>query len=94
MNRQELVSKVAGNLDLPKNQVDAVIASTLDTIKKSVKKGDDVQLIGFGSFSKRKRAARAGVNPGTGEKIQIPAKTVPVFKPGSDFKTTVNTKRR
>ena len=55
-------------------------------IKKTIKKGDDVSLIGFGTFTKVKRAARTGINPATGEKIKIKAKTLPKFKPGKAWK--------
>jgi len=94
MNRKELVAQVAKKMKLPLNQVDELIVTTLDTIKKTVKKGDDVSLIGFGTFTKIKRAARTGMNPSTGEKIQIKATTAPKFKPGKAFKELVNTNKR
>ena len=58
----------------------------LDTVRKAVKKGDDVSLIGFGTFCKTRRAARIGVNPATGEKIKIKDKTLPKFRPGKAWK--------
>jgi len=61
----------------------------IDTVKKSVKKGDDVTLIGFGTFTKSKRKARMGRNPQTGKEIKIPAMSVPKFRPGSEFKAAV-----
>ena len=90
MNRNELVTKVAKKLNLPKNQVDSVLTTTLDAIKGTIKTGDDVSLIGFGTFTKMKRAARTGVNPSTGEKIQIKACVVPKFRPGKAFKELLN----
>ena len=69
MNRKELVNtlvKQRGLSHLTKKDVDAVLSTTLDTIKSTVKKGDDVSLVGFGTFTKTKRAARTGVNPSTG----------------------------
>lgn len=97
MNRKELVDSIVsqkGLSHLTKKDVDAVISSTIDTIKKTVKKGDDVSLIGFGTFTKQKRAARTGVNPSTGEKIQIKATTVPKFRPGKAWKEMLGTKRK
>jgi DNA-binding protein HU-beta len=62
----------------------------METIKKSVKAGANVALVGFGTFAKAKRAARIGINPATGEKIKIKAKNVPKFKAGKQFKELVN----
>ena len=89
MNRKELIEAILKNKDLnhlTKKDADAFVAQMLDVIKKTVKKGDDVSLIGFGSFTKVRRAARTGINPATGEKIKIKAKTVPKFKPGKAWK--------
>lgn len=89
MNRKELVESILKNKDvseMSKKSVDAVISYALDSIKKAVKKGDDVSLIGFGTFTKVKRKARTGVNPATGEKIKIKAKNVVKFKAGKAFK--------
>ena len=89
MNKKELVESVLKQKELShltKKDVDALISSTLDVIKKTVRKGDDVSLVGFGTFTKVRRAARAGVNPATGEKIKIKAKTLPKFRPGKAWK--------
>ncbi len=89
MNRKELIESILKDKQLnhlTKKDADHFVATMLDVIKKSVKKGDDVSLIGFGSFSKVKRAARMGVNPATGEKIKIKAKTLPKFRPGKAWK--------
>lgn len=89
MNRKELIEAILKDKELShltKKDADHFVATLLDTIKKTVKKGDDVSLIGFGSFTKVKRAARTGVNPATGEKIKIKAKTLPKFKPGKAWK--------
>lgn len=89
MNRKELVEAILKNKELQemsKKSIDTVISTALDSIKKAVKKGDDVSLIGFGSFTKVKRKARTGVNPSTGEKIKIKAKNVVKFKAGKAFK--------
>ncbi len=89
MNRKELIESVLKDKDLThltKKDADQFVAIMLDVIKKTVKKGDDVSLIGFGTFTKAKRAARMGVNPATGEKIKIKAKTLPKFRPGKAWK--------
>lgn len=86
MNKQELIEKIAESCNLPKSQCEAVINECFDIIKKSVKKGDDVKLVGFGTFTKTKRKARTGRNPQTGKEIKIPATWAPKFRPGAEFK--------
>jgi DNA-binding protein HU-beta len=89
MNRKELVEAILKNKDishLTKKDADLFINHMIDTIRKTVKKGDDVSLVGFGTFTKIRRAARTGVNPATGEKIKIKAKTLPKFRPGKAWK--------
>jgi len=89
MNKKELLEAILGTKEVShftKKDADAFLNATLEVIKKTVKKGDDVALIGFGTFSKAKRAARTGVNPATGEKIKIKAKTLPKFKAGKAWK--------
>jgi DNA-binding protein HU-beta len=89
MNRKELMDAILTNKELAhisKKDADCFINNLLETIKKTVKKGDDVSLVGFGTFTKVKRAARAGVNPSTGEKIKIKAKVLPKFRPGKAWK--------
>jgi DNA-binding protein HU-beta len=89
MNRKELIEAILidkGLTHLTKKDADHFVATLLDVVKKTVKKGDDVSLIGFGTFTKTRRAARLGVNPATGEKIKIKAKTVPKFRPGKAWK--------
>ena len=89
MNKSQLVESVAEQTQLAKTHIEEVLNSALDTIKKSVKKGDDVTLVGFGTFTKSKRKARTGRNPQTGKEIKIPAMTVPRFRPGKEFKDIV-----
>lgn len=89
MNRKELIEAILKDKELnhmTKKDADHFVATFLNVVKKTVKKGDDVSLIGFGTFSKTRRAARMGVNPSTGEKIKIKAKTVPKFRPGKAWK--------
>jgi DNA-binding protein HU-beta len=89
MNKKELVEAILSHKELnhlTKKDADNFVNIFTDTVKKSVKKGDDVSLVGFGTFTKVKRAARTGVNPATGEKIKIKAKTLPKFRPGKAWK--------
>ncbi len=86
MNKAELVEVIAKNTDQTKAQTERFLDATLETIRKSVKKGDEVKLVGFGTFTKSKRKARIGRNPQTGKEIKIPAAWYPKFRPGSDFK--------
>ena len=89
MNKTELVDAIAKHTNLAKINVEEVLNVAIDAIKKSVKKGDDVTLVGFGTFTKSKRKARTGRNPQTGKEIKIPAMTVPRFRPGKEFKDAV-----
>jgi DNA-binding protein HU-beta len=86
MNKAQLIEAVAKVTKVTKVDAEMVLNSALDAIKKSVKKGEDVTLIGFGTFTKTKRKARSGRNPQTGKEIKIPAMTVPKFRPGREFK--------
>ena len=89
MNKAELISAVAASADVSKKEAEAVISAALDTITAALKEGEKVQLVGFGSFDVKKRAARTGRNPKTKETIEIPASVVPVFKAGKALKDTV-----
>lgn len=89
MNKAQLIEKVAQETQMTKAETERLLDSTLDIIKKSIKKGDDVKLVGFGTFTKAKRKARTGRNPQTGQSIKIPAGWYPKFRPGSEFKTLV-----
>ncbi len=89
MNKQELIENILKTKELAnmsKKDADLFINAFCDTIRKAIKKGDDVSLIGFGTFTKVRRNARTGVNPSTGEKIKIKAKTLPKFRPGKAWK--------
>lgn len=89
MNKAQLIESVAKQASVTKVDAENILNYTLDVIKKSVKKGDDVTLIGFGTFTKSKRKARTGRNPQTGKEIKIPAMTVPKFRPGREFKNAI-----
>lgn len=90
MNKAQLVEKIASDAKLPKAQTEMILDHTIEAIKKAVSKGDDVKLVGFGTFSRGKRKARSGRNPQTGATIEIPASKVPRFKAGKEFKEMVN----
>ena len=89
MNKAELISAVAASAEVSKKDAEAVITAALETITAALKEGEKVQLVGFGSFEVKKRAARIGRNPKTKESIEIPASVVPVFKAGKALKDTV-----
>lgn len=89
MNKQELIDIIASKTRLTKKDINAVITATLDTITDAVADGDKVTLVGFGSFEARDRQAREGRNPKTGDKVEIPATTIPAFSAGKAFKDTV-----
>ena len=90
MNKAQLVEKVAMDTKMTKDQTEEILDQAIETIKKVVAKGDDVKLVGFGTFSRGKRKARTGRNPQTGSAITIPACRVPRFKAGKEFKEYVN----
>lgn len=89
MNKAELINAVAAKADVSKKDAEAVLTAALDTITAAMAEGEKVQLVGFGSFEVKKRAARQGRNPKTKETIEIPASVVPVFKAGKALKDAV-----
>lgn len=90
MNKGELIEAVAAAADLTKADATKAVEAFLDTVTRALKTGDQVALVGFGSFSVKSRAARLGRNPKTGATIQIPASRVPGFKAGKALKDAVN----
>ncbi len=90
MNRKELIDALADKTGSTKADADRNIAALIDIITNSLKKGDNVALVGFGTFEVRKRAARTGRNPATGETIKIKAAKAPAFKAGAGLKAAVN----
>jgi len=90
MNKLELVNAIAENANLTKKASEVALKSIIDSITESLKKGDKVQLVGFGAFEVRQKAARKGHNPLTGEEIKIPACKAPAFKAGKALKEAVN----
>ncbi len=89
MNKGELVDRIAQRATVTKKQADAVLSAAIETIMEAVSEGDKVTLVGFGSFGPRDRKEREGRNPKTGDKMTIPATTVPAFSPGKLFKEKV-----
>ena len=90
MNKTQLVEKIAANADITKADAGRALAAFIEAVTETLKDGDQVSLVGFGTFSVRDRAARTGRNPQTGAEIQIAAAKVPGFKPGKGLKDAVN----
>lgn len=94
MTKAELIEAMAKGADISKSKAEMSLNAALDSIKKVVSKGGVVQLIGFGSFSSGKRAARMGRNPKTGEALKIPASKTVKFTAGKAFKEAVNARKK
>ena len=92
MNKAELIAAIAAKTGDTKKSAEEAVNAFVSVVTDSLKKGDKVQLVGFGSFEARKRAARKGRNPQTKEDIKIPASKAPVFKAGKALKEVVNKK--
>ena len=90
MNKAELINAAAEKAGLSKKDTEAAVNAAIDAITEALAAGDKVQLVGFGSFEVKKRAARIGRNPRTKEEIEIPATVLPVFKAGKLLKDTVS----
>ena len=89
MNKEELVQEIAKKAKVTQKEAAEVLNGLVETVQKTVAKGEKVTLVGFGTFEARKRAARTGRNPQTGKEIKIAAKTVPAFSAGKKFKEAV-----
>ncbi len=92
MNKTELVAAIADKAGLSKKDAEAAVKAFTETVSAQLKKGDKVQLVGFGTFEVSKRAAREGRNPQSGEVMKIPASKAPKFKAGKALKDLVNKK--
>lgn len=90
MNKTELINAIANETGLSKKDTEATINSFVNVVSTALESKDKVQLVGFGTFETRERAARTGKNPQTGEKLNIPASIVPAFKAGKALKEKVN----
>lgn len=94
MNRKELIDALADKTGSTKADADRNIGALIDIISTTLKKGDSISLVGFGTFEVRKRAARTGRNPATGEEIKIKASKQPAFKAGKALKDAVNSGKK
>jgi DNA-binding protein HU-beta len=94
MNKQDLVAQISAQLELSKREAGDAVDAVFDSIARAVSKGEKVSIPGFGSFEKRKRAARTARNPQTGAAIKVPATSVPAFKAGKEFKESVAGKKK
>lgn len=89
ISKKQLVDQIAAKTDATKTDINTILDAYIDVVKSNVAEGNKVQLVGFGAFELRHRAARKGRNPQTGQEIQIPASKVPAFKPGKALKDAV-----
>ncbi len=92
MNKAELITSMAEKSELTKKDTEKALKSFMESVQEALAKGEKVQLVGFGTFEVKERAARVGRNPRTREEIQIPASKAPIFKAGKDLKDLVNKK--
>ena len=90
MNKAELVAAIAEKTELSKKDSEKALKAFIDVVTEELKKGEKVQLVGFGTFETSKRAAREGRNPQTGETMKIPASVAPKFNPGKALKDAMN----
>ena len=90
ISKKQLVDQIAAKPDATKTDINTILDAYIDVVKSNVAEGNKVQLVGFGAFELRHRAARKGRNPQTGKEIEIAASNVPAFKPGKSFKDEVN----
>jgi DNA-binding protein HU-beta len=90
MNKAELIASMAEKCELTKKDTEKALKAFIDSVKESLADGEKVQLVGFGTFEVKQRAARVGRNPRTKEEIKIPASKAPAFKPGKELKESVN----
>ena len=90
MTKAELVDEVASVVQLTKKQAETIVNIVFDSIVESLRSGQKIELRGFGSFRLRNRKSRTGRNPKTGEKVEVPSKKIPYFKPGKELKELIN----
>ena len=89
MNKAQLIELVAEKTKTTRNQSELILDAAIEVIQSTVYKGNDVKLVGFGTFSRLLRKSRTGRNPKTGESVKIPGTRIPRFKPGKEFKESV-----
>ena len=94
MNKHELIEAMAQETEYSKTDTERWLNAFVDTVSKNMKKPDGVKIVGFGTWKTAKRQARTGRNPQTGQEIKIPARTVPVFRPGHELKNLINSNKK
>jgi len=90
MTKAELVEEVARSTELTKKHAEIIVNTVFESIVDSLKAGEKIELRGFGSFRIRRRGSRMGRNPKTGDRVKVPAKRIPYFKPGKDLREMLN----
>ena len=90
MTKAALVDEVARSVQVTKKQAEAIVNTVFESIVDSLRSGEKIELRGFGSFRLRTRKSRVGRNPKTGEKVEVPSKRIPYFKPGKELKELIN----
>ena len=91
LTKADLIEEVLRISELPRKESETIVETIFDSIIESLQKGDKIEIRGFGSFRTRQRRGRVGRNPKTGEKVEVPAKKIPFFKPSKELKDFVNT---
>src|SRR6266566_6603309 len=90
LTKADLIEEVLRVTELPRKESESIVETIFDSIIESLQKGDKIEIRGFGSFRTRQRRGRTGRNPKTGEKVEVPAKRIPFFKPSKELKDHVN----
>src|SRR5436853_5473727 len=90
MTKADLIEEVSKIVELTRKDSEVVVETIFDSIVRSLRTGDKIEIRGFGSFRTRERKSRVGRNPKTGEKVEVPAKKIPFFKPSKELKDVVN----
>ena len=90
LTKADLIEEVLRVTELPRKESESIVETIFDSIIESLQKGDKIEIRGFGSFRTRQRRGRVGRNPKTGEKVEVPAKRIPFFKPSKELKDFVN----
>ena len=90
LTKADLIEEVLRVTELPRKESESIVETIFDSIIESLQKGDKIEIRGFGSFRTRQRRGRTGRNPKTGEKVEVPSKKIPYFKPGKELKELIN----
>jgi integration host factor subunit beta len=93
LTKADLIEEVLKVAELPRKESETIVETIFESIIEALQKGDKIEIRGFGSFRTRQRRGRIGRNPKTGEKVEVPAKKIPFFKPSKELKDFVNTSR-